>query len=106
MKSVILTASELRTLIRDVVSGLLTDSQNELDARLDAITRQAPVLDALGRVLIRSKTATERAGLHPTTLSKNKKTEKFEQVGSTRTYIELGELAVVQKRRSRRAPRK
>lgn len=81
----------------------MTEEQAErLEQKLDKILELAPTIEALGSVLVRRQTVVDRVGLNKNTLSQNKNIEKYEAVGERKTFIEVGEIAVV-KRRKRRA---
>jgi hypothetical protein len=81
----------------------MTEEQAErLEQKLDKILELAPTIEALGSILVRRKTVVDRVGLNKNTLSQNKNIEKYEAVGERKTFIEVGEIAVV-KRRKRRA---
>lgn len=73
----------------------------ELNRKLDVLLELAPTIKALGKLLVRSHTAARRMELNKNTLSQSKHLQRFEEVGHRRTYVEVGELAVVKKRRKR-----
>lgn len=74
---------------------------NRIERKLDELLELAPVLETLGRLLVRSHTAGKALGLNKTTLTQNKKVTKFEEVGHRRVYVEVGEINVVKKRKRR-----
>lgn len=77
----------------------MTDEQlKELNEKLDRIVDALPTIEALGRILIRRRTAARR-GIAETTIDTNKTIQKFEEIGHKRTFVEIGEVAVIQKRK-------
>jgi hypothetical protein len=79
----------------------MTDSDriDELTEKVDRLLELAPTIEALGRILIRRRTAAKRGVLHRTTIDKNKNIDKFEEVGHKRTFIEIGDVAVIKQRK-------
>lgn len=81
----------------------MKDVDNEdlkrIEQKLDELLQ---LVQPLSTLLVRSHVATKQLGLNKNTLSKNRSVSKFEQVGSRRTYVEIGELLAV-KKRTRRA---
>ena len=69
----------------------------EIEEKLD---RALHTIEALGRILIRSRTATQRGVLH-NTITKSDKLQKFEEIGHRRTYVEIGEVGVIPQRKKR-----
>ena len=86
----------------DRADNLTPDEIHRIEEKLDRLLDLAPIIESLGRILVRRKTATQRAGLHSNTISNNSKIDKFEAVGGRRTFIELGEISVVKKRPKRK----
>jgi hypothetical protein len=74
--------------------------------RLAAIERTleelAPIVRALGDILVQRKVVNERVGLNKNTLSQNPNVTKFEDVGSRRTLIQISDIAVVKRKKTRR----
>lgn len=75
-----------------------TERITRLEQKLDELLE---LMRPLNGLLIRQHEATKRLGLSPNALSRNGKLTKYEQIGSTRTYIEVGELAAIKKRKKR-----
>ena len=75
------------------------DTNQRIEQKLDELLELAPAIRAIGKLLIRSNEAAKRMDLNKDTLSQNKKVSRYEEVGIRRTYIELGELDVVKKRK-------
>jgi hypothetical protein len=74
-----------------------------LNAKLDRILQMETTVNALGRILIRRRTAVDR-GVSAATIDGNNKISKLEEIGHKRTYVEIGEVAVIpqRKRKSKR----
>lgn len=78
----------------------MTDEQAaRLEEKIDKLLELAPTINAIGSILVRRRTATERIGLNKNTLSQNKKIAKFEEPASNRTFIEIGEVQVIRQRK-------
>lgn len=76
---------------------VMTDEQLlELNAKLDRIL---PIIEALGSVVIRRKDVVDRAGLNKNTLNGK---DMLEEVGKRKTYIAIGEIPVVKRRKGTR----
>lgn len=75
------------------------DRLTRIEQKLDDMKE---MVDLLGRLLVRSHDAGKRLGLSKDTLSQNDKVTKYEEVGHRRTYVEVGDLRVVKKRRKKR----
>jgi hypothetical protein len=85
------------------------ETAERIEAKLDKILENeaklleiTPVIAAMGPVLIRRKTANERTGMDPKTITQNGKIDKYEEVGHRRVFIEVGDLAVIKQRRRRK----
>lgn len=75
----------------------MTDEQAErLEEKLDRVLEALPVLDALGKLVIRRQSAVDRTGINKNTLANH---PGFEEIGKRKTYIEIGEIAVVKQRK-------
>jgi hypothetical protein len=75
----------------------MTDEQAaRLEEKLDRLDRITPIIEALGAILVRRNTVNDRVGLNKNTLN-NK--PAFEEIGKRKTYIEVGEVAVVKRRK-------
>lgn len=74
----------------------------ELSEKIDKLLELTPTIEALGRVLIRRRTATKAAGLHRNTIDRNRKVRKFEEAGHRRTFIEIGDVAVIEQRKKKK----
>lgn len=81
----------------------MTDEQaDRLEKKIDQLLALAPTIDALGSVLVRRNNVTERLGLNKNTLSQNGNIAKFEESGSRKTFIEIGDVAVLRQRKQTR----
>ena len=80
----------------------LDERLNKLEKKMDWLLEMAPIIDALGSSLIRRPTPTTKAGIHPTTLSKNDNIERFEQVGHKGVFIDVGGASLVRTDRRRK----
>jgi hypothetical protein len=80
----------------------MTEEQaTRLEQKLDQLLELAPTIEALGSVLVRRKTVVDRVGLNKNTLSQNKNIDKYEAVGERKTFIEVGDISVVKRRKKR-----
>jgi len=78
----------------------VTEEQaDRLEQKLDALLSLKPVIDALGDILVRPATATQRLGTHRNTIPSNEKIEKFEEFGTTRTMIAIRDVSVIRRKR-------
>jgi hypothetical protein len=77
----------------------MTDDLRRIEEKLDEVIDALPLLRALGEVLVQRKTVNERMGLNKNTISQNKNIKKFEEAGHRKTYIEIGDIAVVKQRK-------
>ncbi len=69
--------------------------EEKLD-RLAPLVEMLPIIEALGRVVIRRQTAVDRTGMSKNTLAAH---PAFEEIGKRKTFIEIGEIAVVKQRK-------
>lgn len=77
----------------------MADSDLErIERKLDELLELAPIIKALGKVLVRINVAGKQAGLSKDTLHHNDKVKKYQEVGHKRTYVEIGDVSVVKKR--------
>lgn len=74
----------------------MTDEQEK---KLD---RALELLETLSKILVRSNAAAKALGLNKDTLSQSNKISRYEEVGHRRTYVEVGELSVIKKRRKKK----
>jgi hypothetical protein len=77
----------------------MTDDLERIERKLDEVINALPMIYALGSILVRRSTATERLGLNKNTLDQNKKVEKFEVPGKRGTYMELKDITVIKQRK-------
>jgi hypothetical protein len=73
-----------------------------IGVKLDELLELAPTILMLGKLLVRIGKATRQLELNKDSLSQNKSITKYEEFGHRRTFVEIGELVVVKKRRPRR----
>jgi hypothetical protein len=90
------------SIIFNQMDGQLKEQLDRIERKLDELLELVPVIDLLGKLLIRSHEAAERLGLNKDTISQNDKIGKYEEVGHRRTYIEVGELQVIKKRKRKK----
>lgn len=83
----------------------MTEDLSRLEEKLDEVLKALPMIYALGSVLVRRQTAIERIGLNKNTLDQNPNITKYEEDGHRRTYVEVGEIAVVKQRKSTKKKR-
>ncbi len=77
-----------------------TESQaDRLERKLDELLDLAPIIESLGKLLVRRRTANEELGLDKNTLSKNEQINKFEEFGTRKTFIEIGHIVAVKQRK-------
>jgi hypothetical protein len=84
---------------REMSYWLASNPAEQLNEKLDKLLELAPTIEALGSLLVRRKTATDRLGLNRNTLDQNDNIDKYEEVGRRKTFIEVGDIAVVKKRK-------
>lgn len=77
----------------------------ELSQKLDAVIDALPVIYALGSVLVRLKDANDALGVGKNTLSNNNAITKYEAVGERKTFVSVGDLRVVEKKKSKKRKR-
>jgi hypothetical protein len=77
------------------MSVMTKEQEDKLDELLE-------LLRPLNKILVRINAAEKQLGFSKGTLSKNDKVTKYEEVGHKRTYVEIGELRVVKKRRKKK----
>jgi hypothetical protein len=70
-----------------------------LEQKIDELLELAPIIRALGAVVIRNGTVTDRTDLHKNTLSKR---DDWVDAQKRKTYIEVGEIAVIKRRKGKR----
>jgi hypothetical protein len=75
--------------------------EKKLDDQQRVLDDVLPILYALGSILVPRQTVNERVGLNKNTLAQNDKVTKYEAVGVRKTYVEIGEVAVVKQRKKR-----
>lgn len=71
----------------------------ELSRKLDAVIDALPVIYALGSVLVRLNDANDALGLGKNTISNNPQITKYEPIGERKTFVSVGDLRVVKKRK-------
>jgi len=74
----------------------------ELSAKLDAVIAALPTIYALGNVLVRQKDASNALGCGKNTIPNNPQITKYEPIGERKTFVSIGELRVVQKRKKKK----
>lgn len=80
----------------------MTDEQaDRLEKKLDRLLDLAPTIEALGSVLVRRSNINERMGYDKNTISQNKSISKFEEKDGRKTFIEIGDVAVIRQRKRR-----
>lgn len=78
----------------------MTDDLARLEEKIDRIS---DIVERLGIVIVRRADVINRAGLHKDRLNN---TPGFEEQGKRKTYIEIGEIPVVKRRkRKQKTPR-
>jgi hypothetical protein len=75
---------------------------DRIERRLDRIE---PIINALGRILIRRRTAVER-GVPSGTVDTSTKINRMEEVGHKRVFVEIGEVGVIPQRKRKVRPRR
>lgn len=81
---------------------MTNEQADRLEKKIDQLLELAPTIDALGSVLVRRNNITERLGLNKNTLAQNSNIAKFEESGSRKTFIEIGDVAVLRQRKQTR----
>jgi hypothetical protein len=76
-----------------------------IEERLAAIERTldelAPIIRSLGYILVQRKVVNEKLGLNKSTLTNNRKIDKFEAIGSRRVFVQVKDISVVKQRKRR-----
>ena len=73
-----------------------SEQLSRVEKKLDQLLE---LLQPISKILVRSKEVVKALGLNKDTLSQNRKVSKYEEVGHRRTYVEIGEVSVVKKRK-------
>lgn len=75
------------------------DDISRLEKKLDQVLELAPIIEALGQILVQRKQVNQRVGLNKNTLNQNSKITKYEDTGERKTYIKIEDISVVRKRK-------
>lgn len=79
----------------------MTDLER-IEKKLDRVLEYAPLLDAIGELIIPRSIVTERMDLNKNTVSQH---PGEKEIGRRRTFIEIGELSTIRRRkRSKKRP--
>jgi hypothetical protein len=79
----------------DVLIERVNALENTVRDLTEIIQKLSPVVDIMGRVLIRRHTVNERLGFSKDTLSKSRKITKFQPIGERKVFVQIGELSFV-----------
>lgn len=77
-------------------------TEDRLAAIEKTLDELAPIVRALGDILVQRKVVNERVGLNKNTLAQNPNVTKFEDVGSRRTLIQVSDITVIKRKKNRR----
>lgn len=91
-------AAETRDM-KDTPTVTIEERLTRIEQTLESIV---PVISALGKLLVRSHEAGKALDLGRDTLTKNTDISQYEEVGRRRTFVEVGEISVIKKRRKKR----
>jgi len=77
------------------------ETAERLEKKIDRLLDIVPNVEALSRILIRRRTA-QRSGVTGSTIDRNDRVRKYEEIGHERTFIEIGDVQVIQRRVKRK----
>lgn len=80
----------------------MTDDLTRLESKLDELLKALPMLYALGAILVPRHVVNQRVGLNKNTLEQNRDVTKYKVEKSNRTYVEVGEISAIVKRKAKR----
>jgi hypothetical protein len=72
-----------------------------INRQSDELARQNELLEKIGNVFVPAKEVTKRLGLNKDTLQKNQKIEKFQPIGENVNFVRLGDLVMIQNRKTK-----
>jgi hypothetical protein len=75
------------------------ETTERIEKKLDEVLKMKTTIDALGRILIRHRTAVNR-GINKSTIDQNKNVTKHKEVGHKRVFVEIGEVGTIPQRKS------
>jgi len=80
----------------------LEATMHRIEKKLDAVIDALPVIYSLGSVLVRLKDANDALGIGEHTISNNPNITKYEPIGERKTFVSIGDLSVVRKRKRKK----